>query len=213
MILLLDNYDSFVYNVARSLRELGGRVEVVRSDALTLEDALAAGFSHLVISPGPGTPADAGVSLALVRALRGRIPVLGICLGHQVIAEAYGGRVVSSSEPVHGRATPIVHTGEGIFAGLPSPFLAGRYHSLAVDSSTLPPPLRAVAWSPGGEIMALRAEDAPVWGVQFHPESILTPAGETLLASFLQTSRAEVDARDDAAATRLPLLTLTGARI
>jgi para-aminobenzoate synthetase component 2 len=211
MILVLDNYDSFVHNVARSLRELGGHVEVVRSDALTVEDALAAGPSHLVISPGPGTPADAGISLALVRAVQGRLPVLGICLGHQVIAEAYGGRVVSSSEPVHGRATPIVHTGEGIFAGLPSPFLAGRYHSLAVESSTLPPPLRAVAWSPGGEIMGLRAETVPVWGVQFHPESILTPTGETLLGSFLQTSRA-VDALDESGAMPPPLLTLTGAR-
>jgi anthranilate synthase/aminodeoxychorismate synthase-like glutamine amidotransferase len=212
MILLLDNYDSFVYNVARALRELGGRVEVVRSDALTVGDALAAGPSHLVISPGPGTPADAGISLELVRAVRGRIPVLGICLGHQAIAEAYGGRVVRSDEPVHGRATPIVHKGEGIFAGLPSPFPAGRYHSLTVERTSLPRPLRAVAWTPGGEIMGLRDEGAPVWGVQFHPESILTPCGESLLDSFLRTSRVEVDLRGDSAAMRFPTLALTGDR-
>jgi anthranilate synthase/aminodeoxychorismate synthase-like glutamine amidotransferase len=212
MILLLDNYDSFAYNVARALRELGGQVEVVRNDALTVEDALAADPTHLVISPGPGTPADAGVSLALVRALGGRTPVLGICLGHQVIAEAYGGQVVRSSEPVHGRATPIVHTGEGIFAGLPYPFQAGRYHSLAVESSTLPAVLRPVAWTRGGEIMGIRVVDAPVWGVQFHPESILTPFGGRLLGSFLGTSSVDVDARDEYGATRFASPTLTGAR-
>jgi anthranilate synthase/aminodeoxychorismate synthase-like glutamine amidotransferase len=212
MILLLDNYDSFVYNVARAMRELGRRVEVVRSDALTVEEALAAKPSHLVISPGPGAPADAGISVELVRAARGRVPVLGICLGHQVIAEAYGGRVVRSGEPVHGRATPIEHQGEGIFAGLPSPFFAGRYHSLTVDSSSLPNSLRTVAWTPNGQIMALRDRFAPVWGVQFHPESILTPLGDALLASFLRTSHIDVDPCDDFAPTRIPALTLTGAQ-
>jgi anthranilate synthase component 2/para-aminobenzoate synthetase component 2 len=212
MILLLDNYDSFVYNVARALREMGGLVEVVRSDSLTVEDAISADPSHLVISPGPGTPGDAGISVDLVRAVRGRLPVLGICLGHQVIAEAYGGRVVRSGEPVHGRATPILHGDEGIFAGLPSPFLAGRYHSLAVEPTSLRPPLRAVAWTPAGEIMALRDEVAPVWGVQFHPESILTPFGDALLASFLRTSSAQRDVRGDLGVMRFPAMTLTGAQ-
>ena len=212
MILLLDNYDSFVHNVARAIRELGGRVEVVRSDALTVESALAADPSHLVISPGPGTPADAGISVELVRAARTRIPVLGICLGHQVIAEAYGGRVVRSGDPVHGRATPILHSGEGIFAGLPSPFSAGRYHSLTVEPSTLPHPLRPVAWTPDGQIMGLKDQGAPVWGVQFHPESILTPLGDALLGSFLKTSRMDVDPREDSARIRARALTMTGAQ-
>ncbi len=186
MILLLDNYDSFTYNVARALRELGAVVEVVRSDALSVEDALASSPTHLVISPGPGVPADAGISVALVRAARGRVPVLGICLGHQVIAEAYGGRVVRSADPTHGSATPVVHDREGILSGLPSPFMAGRYHSLTVEGSSLPHPLRAVGWTPDGEIMAFRDDGAPVWGLQFHPESILTPLGQKVFASFLE---------------------------
>lgn len=189
MVLLLDNYDSFVHNVARALRELGALVEVVRSDALSVEEAVAMGPSHLVISPGPGTPRDAGVSVALVRALRGRLPVLGICLGHQAIAEGYGGRVVPSATPTHGRASQIVHTGEGIFSGLPSPFLAARYHSLAVEETSLPAPLEGVAWA-DGELMAIRDRHAPVWGIQFHPESILTTVGDRIFEAFLRLTPA-----------------------
>lgn len=185
MILLLDNYDSFVHNVAHALRELGREVWVVRSDALSVDDALAARPSHLVLSPGPGVPGDAGISVPLVRALRGRIPVLGICLGHQAIAEAYGGRVVRSPAPMHGRASPIVHSGQGILAEIPSPFTAARYHSLSADEATLPAPLEAVAWTADGEMMAIRDRDAPVWGLQFHPESILTPSGPGIFRAFL----------------------------
>ncbi|MSR22491.1 MAG: aminodeoxychorismate/anthranilate synthase component II [Gemmatimonadetes bacterium] len=185
MILLLDNYDSFVHNVARSIRELGARVEVRRSDALSVEEAIGWAPSHLVISPGPCTPSEAGISLDLVRTLDGRIPVLGICLGYQVVAEAYGGEIIPSPDPAHGRAVPIVHRGSGILSGLPSPFAGGLYHSLSVSAASLPPTLVAEAWTPDGELMALRHRSHPVWGVQFHPESILTPGGEGIFRSFL----------------------------
>jgi anthranilate synthase/aminodeoxychorismate synthase-like glutamine amidotransferase len=194
-ILLLDNYDSFVHNVARALRELGARVDVMRSDALSVDEAIARDPSHLVISPGPGEPADAGVSVPLVRRLQGRVPVLGICLGHQAIAEAYGGRVISSPAPMHGRASSIVHRGQGILSGLPSPFPAARYHSLSVEEASLPSALEAVAWTADGELMAVRDRMAPVWGLQFHPESILTPVGDRILEAFL---RLEAPAPDPA---------------
>jgi anthranilate synthase/aminodeoxychorismate synthase-like glutamine amidotransferase len=184
MILLLDNYDSFVHNVARSLRELGASVLVRRSDAISVEEALAPEPSHVVISPGPCTPAEAGVSVDLVRSLAGRLPVLGICLGHQAIAEAYGGRLVPSPDPAHGRALPIFHLGEGLLAGVESPFPGGLYHSLSVDPE-LPEELVAEAWTEGGEVMAIRHRSHPVWGVQFHPESILTPDGGTIFRRFL----------------------------
>ncbi len=185
MILLLDNYDSFVHNVARALRELGAAVEVVRSDRVTVEEALEHPPSGLVISPGPRTPLEAGVSVELVRALSGRIPVLGICLGHQAIARAYGASVVRSAFPTHGRASAIHHEGEGLFHGVPSPFPAGRYHSLTVERSTLPNELEPAAWTAEGEVMAIRHREHPVWGVQFHPESVLTPSGDVLLGNFL----------------------------
>lgn len=191
MILVLDNYDSFVHNVARILRELGApggkdeEVRVVRSDALSVAELLELDFSHLVISPGPGTPASAGVSVAAVRALGGRVPVLGVCLGHQVVAAACGARVVRARLPLHGRSSKVHHRGEGILAGLSRPFDAGRYHSLVVDRGSLPEALEVTAVSDEGEIMALRHRRVPVFGVQFHPESVLTPDGSRVLANFL----------------------------
>ncbi len=185
MILVLDNYDSFVHNVARYLRRLGAEVCVVRSDGVTADQVEEMAPSHLVISPGPCTPAQAGVSVPLVRALGGRVPILGICLGHQAIAEAWGARVERSDSPVHGRSTPIFHSGEGLFRGVPSPFEAGRYHSLAVPRDTIPDALEVVAWTDEGEVMALRHRSHPTWGVQFHPESILTEHGGAFFERFL----------------------------
>jgi anthranilate synthase/aminodeoxychorismate synthase-like glutamine amidotransferase len=184
MILLLDNYDSFVHNVAHALRALGHTVEVVRNDAVSVEEALAGDPTHLILSPGPGVPDEAGISVPLVRAGRGRIPLLGICLGHQAIGSAYGAAVIPARTPAHGRASRVVHTGEGIFAGLPSPFDAGLYHSLAVDEASLPAALRPIAWTREGELMGIAEPSAGVWGVQFHPESILTPVGTRILAAF-----------------------------
>ena len=188
MILLLDNYDSFVHNIARSMRELRAVVEVVRSDQLTVDDAVACDPSHLVVSPGPGTPVDAGISVALIRALGGKVPVLGICLGHQAVAMAYGGAIIPSPDPAHGVTRDIHHGDVGILRGVPSPFQAGLYHSLSVDPS-LPETLEGLAWTESGELMALGHRTHPVWGVQFHPESILTREGTTILANFLEVGR------------------------
>lgn len=184
MILLLDNYDSFVYNVAHALRAAGREVWVVRNDEISVEEVMERAPSHVILSPGPGTPASAGIAVPLVRAARGRCPVLGICLGHQAVGEAYGGSVVPARVPAHGRSSGIIHDGSGILSGLPSPFEAGRYHSLAVDASTLPSALRPVAWTEDGDLMAVWDESSDVWGVQFHPESILTPEGTRLLERF-----------------------------
>ena len=185
MILLLDNYDSFVHNVARSMRELGAVVEVVRSDQLTVDEAVACDPSHLVVSPGPCTPMEAGISVALIRALGGRVPVLGICLGHQAVAVAYGGVIIPSPDPAHGVTRDIHHGGVGILRGIPVPFPAGLYHSLSVHPG-LPEPLEGLAWTESGELMALGHRTHPVWGVQFHPESILTRDGDAILANFLE---------------------------
>lgn len=182
MILLLDNKDSFVWNLAQALACLGAAVRVVRSDAIDVESLGAA--SALVLSPGPGRPEHAGCSVAAVRRWSGRLPILGVCLGHQAIGAAFGGRVVRGS-PVHGIATPVHHDKSGLFAGLPSPFAACRYHSLYVEP---PPsgPLRTTARGEHGEVMALRHETHPTHGVQFHPESFRTPLGPALLANFLR---------------------------
>jgi anthranilate synthase/aminodeoxychorismate synthase-like glutamine amidotransferase len=185
MILLLDNYDSFVHNVARALRELGGEVEVRRSDSLSTAEAIALEPTHLVLSPGPCTPAEAGISVELVRCLDGGIPILGICLGHQAIAVAYGASLTPSPDPAHGRSLPIHHRGVGILSGLPSPFPAGLYHSLSVDAASLPEALLPEGWTAPGELMAIRHREDPVWGLQFHPESILTPLGSAVFARFL----------------------------
>ena len=184
-LFLLDNYDSFTWNLVQYLRELGATVEVERNDAVTPEAILARGFDGIVISPGPGVPADAGISGDLVRTAAGRVPLLGVCLGHQTIGEVYGARVVRAARLMHGKTSPIEHDGDDLFAGLANPFPATRYHSLLLEPSTVHDPLRVIARTAEGEIMGVRHATLPVWGVQFHPESILTPSGKALLANFL----------------------------
>jgi anthranilate synthase component 2 len=185
-ILLIDNYDSFTYNLYQYLWELGATVEVARNDRITVEEALAMAPSGVVISPGPCTPKEAGVSVALIQALAGKVPILGVCLGHQCIGEAFGGRVVGAEEIVHGKLSNIYHTGAGVLTGLPNPFPAVRYHSLVVERESLPPVLEVTAWTDKGLIMGLRHRHLPVEGVQFHPESIATPAGKQILRNFLE---------------------------
>ena len=182
MILLVDNYDSFTYNLAHLFQELGAEVTVVRNDKIDADGAERLAPSHLVISPGPGRPADAGASVEIVR--RMRVPTLGVCLGHQAIVEAYGGEVGYAKELLHGKASPVRHDGTGLFAGLPEPFDAGRYHSLA--ATRLPEELVPTAYADDGEVMAVRHRDLPVVGVQFHPESVLTPDGPALARNFLE---------------------------
>ncbi len=186
LVVVLDNHDSFVHTLARYMRLAapGARVEVVRSDAVAVADLAAWGPAALVLSPGPGRPEGAGVCVEAVRALR--IPMLGVCLGHQCIATAFGGRVGRAQVPMHGRAAAVTHAGGALFAGVPSPFLAGRYHSLIVED--MPPGLAATAWSEQGEIMALRHTTRPVWGVQIHPESLLTPDGMRIIHNFISLS-------------------------
>ncbi|HET7292156.1 MAG TPA: aminodeoxychorismate/anthranilate synthase component II [Vicinamibacteria bacterium] len=184
-VLLVDNYDSFVHNLARYLRELGAETTVRRNDALPLADVAGLAPTHVVVSPGPRTPREAGVSNALIATLGARVPILGVCLGHQCLAAALGGRVVRAARPRHGKTSPILHDGSGLFAGLPNPFQATRYHSLIVAEDGLPDSLEVVARTPEGEIMALRHRAWPAWGVQFHPESVLTEHGHDLLRNFL----------------------------
>ncbi len=186
MILLLDNYDSFVYNLARYVEELGGTPMVRRNDALTVEDVRALAPSHIIISPGPCSPAEAGISTALVRELGARIPILGVCLGHQAIGAAYGGEIVRARRPMHGKTSQIHHDGRGVFEGLPNPFSATRYHSLVIAPDSLPDVLRVTATSEDGEIMGIAHVSHPVVGVQFHPESVLTEHGYRMLARFLR---------------------------
>ena len=188
MILLIDNYDSFVHNLARYFQRLGHQTVVVRNDALGLDDVVRWQPSAIVLSPGPCTPREAGCSLELVRRFYATIPVLGVCLGHQAIAAAFGAQIVRAPEPMHGRVSPVLHDGRGIFAGLPSPFSACRYHSLVVDEATLPPCLVVSARTPDRVVMAVRHRDRPLVGLQFHPESILTSYGYALLAAFLRLS-------------------------
>ncbi len=195
MILLIDNFDSFVHNLARYFSRLGQTTCVVRSDAINPQGVRSLGPGALVVSPGPGTPREAGTSLEIVRTLHAELPLLGVCLGHQVIAEALGGRIVRTA-PVHGQATAVRHTGTGLFAGLPSPLMAGRYHSLIVEPGSLPAELKATAWTEAGELMAIEHVSLPVFGLQFHPESILTEHGYELLANFLRLAgcAADIDA-------------------
>jgi anthranilate synthase/aminodeoxychorismate synthase-like glutamine amidotransferase len=192
MILLIDNYDSFVHNLARYLEELGCATSVVRNNAITVDAVRRLAPEAIVISPGPCTPAEAGVSLELIRELGPTIPTLGVCLGHQAIAQALGGNVVRASEPVHGRTSWIDHPGTGVFAGLPNPLRATRYHSLIVEEASLPAALRVTARTADRTVMALEHQTWPVVGVQFHPESILTDAGHRLLANFLKLAAIEV---------------------
>ena len=184
MVILIDNYDSFVYNIAQYLGELGAEVEVHRNDAISLEGIERKDPSHLVISPGPGDPGDAGISLPAVRRFAGRFPILGVCLGHQCIGAAFGGRVVRY-QPIHGKTSAIAHDGEGIFAGLPNPFRATRYHSLVVADDSVPPDLRVTATTEPDLVMGLTHRTMPIHGVQFHPESILTEGGHRMLRNFL----------------------------
>jgi anthranilate synthase/aminodeoxychorismate synthase-like glutamine amidotransferase len=185
-ILIVDNYDSFTFNIAQELGELGADVTVVRNDAITVEELLADLPDGVVISPGPGDPSDAGVSNDVIRAVAGRRPLLGVCLGHQCIGEVYGGRVVRAPELVHGKTSPIHHRGVGVFEGLADPFDATRYHSLVVDRGSIPEVLEITAETADGLVMGLRHRELDVEGVQFHPESILTSSGYDLLGNFLR---------------------------
>lgn len=185
-LLLIDNYDSFTYNVVQAFLVLGAEVLVHRNDEITIEQALALEPTHLCISPGPGKPVDAGVSMKMIETLAGRVPVFGICLGHQSLVEVFGGKVVRAGRLMHGKTSLVHHDGRGVFEGLPNPFEAGRYHSLIAERDTIPPSLEVSAWTPEGEIMGVRHRELAVEGVQFHPESILTPDGPRLMGNFLR---------------------------
>ena len=184
-VLVVDNYDSFVYNLVQYLGELGAEPVVHRNDALTVDDALALGAAGILLSPGPGRPEDAGILCDLVRAAAGRVPLLGVCLGHQAIGHVFGGRVVAAPGLMHGKTSLVHHDGTGVFAGLPDPFEATRYHSLVVEASTMPTELEVVARTDDGVVMGVRHRELQVHGVQFHPESILTTGGHDLLRNFL----------------------------
>ena len=187
-VVIVDNYDSFTYNLFQYLAELGAKVDVFRHDRITVEGIRDLAPTHLVISPGPKTPDEAGISLDAIRDLAGEMPILGVCLGHQAIGQAFGGTVVRGSEPVHGKTSEIAHDGRTVFAGLADPMTATRYHSLVVERETLPDVLEVSAWCDGDVIMGLRHRDLPVEGVQFHPESILSGEGKALLRNFLGMS-------------------------
>ena len=184
-VLLVDNYDSFTWNLAQALTCLGARVDVRRNDAIGAREAIDLAPTHLVVSPGPGRPEHAGSMPAVLEAMLARVPVLGVCLGHQAIAMILGGTIVHAPRVVHGRSSPVYHDGRTLYAGLPNPFPAGRYHSLCVSDDGLPAELAVSAYTSAGEVMGLRHAALPVEGVQFHPESVLTPEGERLLANFL----------------------------
>jgi anthranilate synthase/aminodeoxychorismate synthase-like glutamine amidotransferase len=185
MILLIDNYDSFVYNLARYVRELGETPLVRRHDAVDVDEILRLRPSHIIISPGPCSPKEAGISTEVVQQLGQSVPILGVCLGHQCIGAAYGGEIVRAGHPMHGKISRIHHTGQGLFSGLPSPFIATRYHSLVIAPASVPPGLIVTATSEDGEVMAVQHAEHPVYGVQFHPESVLTEHGYRLLDHFL----------------------------
>ncbi|WP_043701140.1 anthranilate synthase component II [Tepidimonas taiwanensis] len=185
-VLVVDNYDSFTYNLVQYFGELGAQVEVFRNDEITLEGIAARAPDRLVISPGPCSPAEAGISVAAIQHFAGRVPILGVCLGHQSIGAAFGGRIVRARELMHGKTSVITTTQEGVFAGLPRQFTVNRYHSLAIERATLPEALAITAWTDDGEIMGVRHRELAVQGVQFHPESILTEHGHALLRNFLE---------------------------
>jgi anthranilate synthase component II len=189
MLLMIDNYDSFTYNLVQYLGELGEDVRVYRNDAITLDEIAALKPERIVISPGPCTPKEAGISVPLIERFAGAIPILGVCLGHQSIGQAFGGNIVRAQRLMHGKMSDVTHRGEGVFAGLPSPFRATRYHSLAIERSSLPACLKVTAESEDGEIMGVRHRNLKIEGVQFHPEAILTEHGHALLKNFLEQSR------------------------
>jgi anthranilate synthase component 2 len=185
MLLMIDNYDSFTYNLVQYFGELGEDVRVVRNDEITLEGIMQLGPDRIVVSPGPCSPSEAGISVPVIRAFAGRTPILGVCLGHQAIGAAFGGRVVHAKTLMHGKTSPVHHEGKGVFRGLPDPLVATRYHSLAIERESLPATLEVTAATDDGEIMGVRHRELPVEGVQFHPESILTEHGHALLRNFL----------------------------
>ena len=189
MLLMIDNYDSFTYNLVQYLGELGADVHVHRNDAITLGEVAAWEPEAIVISPGPCTPNEAGITLETIERLAGRIPILGVCLGHQAIGQAFGGRVVRAERVMHGKLSPVTHDGRGVFTGLPTPFAVTRYHSLAIERENLPAELEVTATADDGEIMGVRHRKLAVEGVQFHPEAILTEHGKRLLANFLEGQR------------------------
>ena len=184
-LLVIDNYDSFTYNLVQAFMVLGAEVHVHRNDRITVDEAVALAPTHLCISPGPGTPADAGVSTRMIERFAGEIPVLGVCLGHQALVEVFGGSIERAGRLMHGKTSTVQHDGAGLFAEMPNPFEAGRYHSLIAPRERLPQVLEVTAWTPEGEVMGVRHRDFDVEGVQFHPESILTPEGPRLMAAFL----------------------------
>lgn len=188
-LLLIDNYDSFTYNVYQLLSELGAEVEVIRNDQTTVPEVEAKHYEGIVISPGPGVPKDAGISEDLIRTLDGKVPILGICLGHQAIGEVFGGKIVRAAEIIHGKVSPIRHNGRGLYAGLPQDVEVGRYHSLIIDRATLPDCLEVTSELADGTIMGVRHKEMDIEGIQFHPESILTPAGRTMMQNFLDHLR------------------------
>ena len=185
MLLMIDNYDSFTYNLVQYFGELGADVRVVRNDEVNIADIERLAPERIVISPGPCSPTEAGISIGAILHFTGKVPLLGVCLGHQAMGQAFGGKVVHAKTLMHGKTSPIVHKGQGVFSGLPNPFTATRYHSLAVERESLPDCLEVTAWTEDGEIMGLRHKTLPVEGVQFHPESILTEHGHAMLKRFL----------------------------
>jgi anthranilate synthase/aminodeoxychorismate synthase-like glutamine amidotransferase len=204
MILLIDNYDSFVFNLARYFERLGQRTMVLRNDAIDASGVRSLKPAAVVLSPGPCTPSEAGCSLEIVKDLHREFPILGVCLGHQAIGQAFGGRIIRAAEPVHGRSSPVHHCGGGLFTGLATPVAACRYHSLVVERDTLPPKLSVTATLDDGTIMAIEHRELPVFGVQFHPESVLTHDGYRLLANFLKLSGCDVPGEIESLRTETP---------
>jgi len=188
-ILIVDNYDSFTFNLFQMLGALAPDIDVIRNDAVTVSQIRERGYRAVVLSPGPGTPDESGVCLDVIRDLGGEVPLLGVCLGHQAICQVHGGSVVRAKLPVHGKPSDVAHDGKGLFTGLPQPMVCGRYHSLVVDPDTVPDALEVTATTADGEIMGVRHRTLPIYGVQFHPESVLTPDGEMLLANFLTLAK------------------------
>ena len=188
-LLLIDNFDSFTYNLVQYLSEMKEEVKVFRNNALSVEEALALHPSCIVISPGPGRPCDAGISIPLIKAASGKLPILGVCLGHQAIAEAFGGKIISSKKIMHGKVSPIEHDGKGVFEKIRSPMKATRYHSLSVERVSLPDCLEVTSQTEDGEIMGIRHKEHRTYGIQFHPESILSPKGKRLLANFVKLAQ------------------------
>jgi anthranilate synthase component 2 len=188
MLLMIDNYDSFTYNIVQYFGELGEDVRTVRNDEITLQQIADMNPDRICISPGPKSPKDAGVSVDVLREFKGKLPILGVCLGHQAIGEAFGGQIIRAKQVMHGKTSKIAHTGEGVFKGLPSPFTVIRYHSLAIERASLPSCLEVTAWTDDGEIMGVRHKEFDIEGVQFHPESILSEHGHAMLKNFLERS-------------------------